>query len=448
MLQDQGPKDRDLEHLARVLLENAGLRFGRARTPALRRVLSARVEATGSGSAARYCAFVASRQPEAEAEISRLIEAVTVKETLFFRDAPQWQALQDHVLPELIRLSVLVGRPLRVWSAGCSTGEEPYTLAMILKEHFGSPRTRIHATDIDRTALEAAARGHYSARAVRRLDGRYLDRYFQASGTGYVVDESVRSMVEFEYLNLADPDPRSWAGHLTNLDLILCRNVIIYLARELSQQLLCRFSECLRDGGYLVLGHAETQCSSPLLDLVQYDNAFLHRKGARPTPTVSSALRESGSPPTAPSSTVAASQKPAEARCGPCDPLKLGEYYLDQEMTTEALSELHKAIARDPLSPAAYLLEGMSEKAQGAVERSIGHFRKVLYLDRDSVMGRYHLADSYRRLGNLASARREYVRLLGALGSGEEGAIVAYSGGMTRRTVFKLCSAALDALGK
>jgi chemotaxis protein methyltransferase CheR len=446
-VENQELTETEIGLFAHALLQKTGLRFEKTRKPVLERVLRARLKATATENVADYCRFLASDCPRSETEMNKLVNALTVKETYFFRDAPQWLALQDHVLPRLLSSSTAERRPLRIWSAGCSTGEEPYTLALILREHFGDAIAQIHATDIDGSALGAAIRGEYGARSVRRLDRRYLAAYFQVSGDRYVLDESVRKMVHFAYLNLADVDFRSREPCVRDLDLILCRNVIIYFPKELSHQLVARFSECLRDGGYLVLGHAETQYQMPDLRLEQYDNAFFCRKTGGDSPFNSPAAGcPSILPKKATTSTFHGKGKFPPAVLAEHDHLKLGERYLDQNRASEGFRELVKAVAQNPLSTQAHLVQGIWLKAQGEVKESVSRFKKVLYLDHECIMGRYHLADSYRRLGDVAGAHREYSRLLALLGSGSEEVVVDYSGGMTRGVVSDLCRAALAAL--
>ena len=268
----------DFELFGRTFLAMTGMRIDGTRRPVLARVLSSRLKLTDTESVAEYCQFVTEDQPESRAEIEALVKSLAIKETCFFRNEPQWEALREHILPELIAESAARQQPLRVWSAGCSTGEEPYTLALLLKEHFSSPWVQIHATDIDPSALEKAAQGEYSARSVRRMDRRYLDAYFHAEGERYVLDKAVRKMVRFSCLNLADAAALSSVPDMGELDLVLCRNVIMYFPRDLASQLLARIAESLREGGCLVLGHAEMMYHRPGLQIEQYGDAFFYRK--------------------------------------------------------------------------------------------------------------------------------------------------------------------------
>ena len=187
---------------------------------------------------------------------NRVIDALTTNETLFFRDFHPFETLRLHVLPELIEKRAAVRR-LTVWSAACSTGQEPYSLAMLLSEHFPQLEgwdVRITATDISPTVLAKAREGRYTKLEVNRgLPASYLIKYFQSDNKDWVLKEPLRKMVEFRELNLIG----SWAG-VGIFDLVFIRNVLIYMNSPTKMGILGNVRRHMADDGALLLGSAET----------------------------------------------------------------------------------------------------------------------------------------------------------------------------------------------
>ncbi len=186
-------------------------------------------------------------------ELSYLIDVMTTNKTSFFREPEHFKFLCDHVLPKL-RSS-----RLRFWTAACSSGEEPFSLAMLLKEHLPNADTRdvkILATDISMKMLEKARNGVYSEELVRdvpsRFSKKYFDKFSQNSINYYRVKDNVKAMVRLGWLNLMDPWPMKGPFHV-----IFCRNVMIYFDRPTQQRLINRLWELLDSGGYLFVGHSE-----------------------------------------------------------------------------------------------------------------------------------------------------------------------------------------------
>ena len=186
-----------------------------------------------------------------------VVDAMTTNETTFFRDVHPWSALEHHILPDLIERRASQ-RSLTVWSAACSTGQEPYSLAMLLASKFPSVladwRVRIVGTDLSPRVLELARHGSYSQLEVNRgLQAAMLVRFFEREGAQWRIREDLRRLVEFRELNLCT----AWAG-LPTADLILMRNVLIYFDLATKREVLGKVRRVLRDDGYLLLGTAET----------------------------------------------------------------------------------------------------------------------------------------------------------------------------------------------
>ena len=186
----------------------------------------------------------------------KVIEAMTTTETLFFRDAKPYEALRNAILPELVRMRG-GERRLQIWSSACSSGQEPYSLGMLMREHFpalAAWNVRVLATDISTEMLARSRVGRYSQLEVGRgLPSSYLAKYFDKAGCDWQIRDDVRKMVEFRELNLAGP----WAA-MVPTDLVMLRNVLIYFDVATKRQILARIRKTLRPGGYLMLGTAET----------------------------------------------------------------------------------------------------------------------------------------------------------------------------------------------
>lgn len=293
--------DDEFEVLRRVLEKVAGLVHDTTRRDSLNFSVMSRVDATGCSSVAAYLGLLAG--PKGELERQRLIDAVTIQETHFFRNPPQIRALRQHVLPELIRRCVTHDRPLTIWSAGCSTGEEPYSLAMLIREVLPMAtreHVRILGTDVSHRALELAATAQYGQRAVQMAEPVDLARWFTGVGENYLVRDDVRELVEFRRHNLVTEAPPFAPGEV---DLVLCRNVTIYFNRATTKALMSRFHTVLTDGGYLFLGHSETLWQmSDAFTLVPLGDAFVYRRDEPTQPAERRAVlperrTEEGDPP-------------------------------------------------------------------------------------------------------------------------------------------------------
>jgi chemotaxis protein methyltransferase CheR len=185
----------------------------------------------------------------------RVVEALTTNETFFFRDNHPFTALREDIIPKLIEQNPLAPT-LRIWSAACSTGQEPYSLAMLLTEHFPAKISNfdILATDIDTSALARAKDGTYKQHEMSRgLPAMYLAKYFQRKGPLWEVGPNIKRQIRFQQLNLATPWP-----NLGRFDLILLRNVLIYFGRQTKESILDRMSTLLTPRGALMLGAGES----------------------------------------------------------------------------------------------------------------------------------------------------------------------------------------------
>ncbi|HYO72216.1 MAG TPA: protein-glutamate O-methyltransferase CheR [Archangium sp.] len=222
----------------------------------------------------RYLRFDAQRR----AELETAIEALTTHETYFFREPRQLKAFSDEVLPQLERRNARTKR-LRVWSAGCSSGEEAYTVAMLLKDsgRFEGWDVEVHGTDISRRVLAAARQGEYGPSALRATPPDKVARYFVHVGPNRVrVRDDIRTWVSFGHHNLQEPDT---SLHISRPDVVFCRNVMIYFDMPARQRVLRLIYDKLVPGGYLLLGHSENLINlSADFELVHLRSDLVYRK--------------------------------------------------------------------------------------------------------------------------------------------------------------------------
>ena len=264
--------------LREFIRERSGLFFPEGRQNLLADQLLIRLKASRLESYDDYLALLLS--PAGKKELPRLYDAVTTWDTRFFRDPAQLDAFQNVVVPEALAARG-PSRALRVLSAGCSTGEEPYTIAILLREHAGRTGVAfpvdILGWDISAAAVEFAQRAVYSNHALRATPPAIREKYFTRLEQGqHALRDDVRSMVTITRVNLAN---RTALSTLADLDVIFCRNVVTYMDDGAKQCLLGQFRNGLRHGGTLFLGRAESLHDVATdLGLVQFDGALGYRK--------------------------------------------------------------------------------------------------------------------------------------------------------------------------
>jgi chemotaxis protein methyltransferase CheR len=267
-----------LQQLSSLLLERAGLKITPDGYHSLRLALSTRMPAVGIVNAEEYVKLLRS----AEDELRSLLPLVTVGHTEFFRDPKQFRALESRILPDALWRARRENRRVSIWSAGCATGEEPYSLAMVLAEQGALPiEVDLWATDLNLAAVEAARQGRFSARRVAGMHGDRRTRFFRPVEDGYEIVSSLKDYVRFDGQNLAVPvfekvKPES-------LDLILCRNVIIYFDLPTIRALMDRFLTALRPGALLLLGYSESLFKVyDRFEMVEMEGAFVYRRPVKP----------------------------------------------------------------------------------------------------------------------------------------------------------------------
>ena len=273
-------QDNGLVKLSQIIYEYCGLRFSE-RLYTLKEKVSKRVSELGL-THWEYCKYI----EKSPSEWDVLVELLTINETYFYREENQLNECCSYVLSLMMRENR--NRPIRIWSAACSSGEEPYSLAMLIQEtgKFLPGSVEIIATDIDKMVLQKAKKGwyHHGSFAFRRTPEHLLKKYFLNEASGYQIHPSIQKMVQFQYLNLLDQDNISQLGEV---DIIFCRNVLIYFDHETTKQVIRSLHQNLAAGGYLFLGHAESITDMTLgFKKVDSEKTFYYRKESDQNETV------------------------------------------------------------------------------------------------------------------------------------------------------------------
>lgn len=238
-----------------LIYSECGVSIGAEKRTFLESRLRRRMDELGIRSGYEYYCLVKHSQGRSQ-ELPSLLDTLMICETSFFRNQPQFDLLRDVVLPEIVEKKERAGtRLIRVWSAGCSTGQEPYSAVIAMLESLRDPESwtlRVFASDLSFTALERAQGGLYREDQLKGIEATSASKYFRQENGHFAVSDAVKRRVIFDYHNLKHDNG------LRNLDMIFCRNVMIYFDSEEQRRLVTRFGNCLVPGGYLFLGHAES----------------------------------------------------------------------------------------------------------------------------------------------------------------------------------------------
>ena len=274
------PLEEDVFRLLRELIRDfCGIYFDDDMRYLLEKRLSRRVQYHHFNKFRDYFRYLLYDRNRDE-ELASIVDILTVNETYFFREQNQLRAFSEEVLPEL-KLANREGKRLRIWSAGCSTGEEPYTIAMLILEKglLYNWDIEIVGSDINQRVLQVARSGAYRKNSFRTTDQYFLRKYFREEDSLFRISDTVKQYVNFNHLNLLDPFKIKLVG---TVDIIFCRNVLIYFDHESRKKVVDMFRERLVDGGYLLLGHAESLINlSTAFTLRHYKYDMVYQKPIR-----------------------------------------------------------------------------------------------------------------------------------------------------------------------
>jgi chemotaxis protein methyltransferase CheR len=492
----------DVERFRVAIARRLGLQIDSTKSGMLEELLRRRADAIAvAGDIELYLRELESRP--SKQEIAALAGELTVPETYFFRHIEQYRAFTEIVLPA--RIARRNGsRRLRILSAGCATGEEPYTLAMSVLDAYEHAAVELFilGVDLNPANLERARRGRYSRWSLRETPESDRARWFQTDGREFTLDPVIRQAVRFEQHNLVDDDPRLWGNE--PYDVVFCRNVLMYFAPEQAQAVVRRFARLLDAGGFLFLGHAETLRGISNDFHLRHTHAtfYYERKDASearlpldgaagaqwPTcePLVaateaantwvdairlaSERIRELTAAPRT-TETARDSRPFLPADLGAIVDLMRAEQFAEALARVEALpvepgrdpdawllravllahnGDLTRAeeagralIAIDDLSAAAHYLLALCREGAGDPEAARHHDQVAAYLDPVFAMPRLHLGLLARRAGDLDTARFELEHALVLLRAEDPARVLLFGGGFSREALVALCRAEL-----
>ncbi|MDD5035087.1 MAG: hypothetical protein PHE55_10040 [Methylococcaceae bacterium] len=407
-------EDELLTRIKALISAQTGLRVREQDDEALRRIIGQRMQSLKLSSPKEYCQFLAA-DTNGKQEQEALTILLTPGETYFFRDAGQFALLKDEILPELIERRQSK-RSLRIWSAACSSGEEAYSLAMLLDELMADVSQwdiLLLGSDINPQAIARAKRGIYTEWSFRRLDEESRHQYFHRRDETWELDRRIRDRVKFRTGNLlADQFPDFGTG-LYEMDLILCRNVFIYLTPAVVSAITDKLTETLAEGGYLITSHGELH-AHPLEKLRSrvFPQSIVYQKVSTPPPpsilVPAHAARDTVKPP----------PEPRPARPAPMPRLPSTEMkdrsaelqnawrYANQGQRELALKCCSEMIAKNPLDAEPYYLSALLAQENGNIAEAKSLLKKVIYLDPFLIAAYLELGDYYERENNSTMARK------------------------------------------
>jgi chemotaxis protein methyltransferase CheR len=470
------PVATDVQRFRELVEAALGLHFDDGAVGNLQRVLTNRLAVRGQD-CEDYLVHLADRRG-AGAEIAALAAELTVGETYFLRHLEQFQALTGTVVPELLRTPR--PGPLRLLSAGCSTGEEAYSLAIALRERGVTAAVSILGVDVSPVSIARARSGVYNEWSLRSVPPDVRRRWFTVTGSNVVVHPEIQAAVRFERCNFAEDDAVLWRPG--SFDVIFCRNVIMYFAPALMSRIVARFARSLIPGGYLFLGSAETlRGLSTDFGLCESDGTFYYRRTTGP-------LAEEVAVTTSAVRAAPAAGEPAATRTSPTGSI-LEPGQLDavlelfgRERFAEALSVMdalpapaeadpevlllraallahsgrlsaaeqacHRLLEIDRRSAGAHVLLAMCREGEQDLPAAVAHCRTAITFDPAFAMPHVHLGRLAVRMGDRGTAQRQYATSARLLPAETGRRILIFGGGFDREALISLCRAQGAAAGE
>ena len=434
-----------LEEVTALVAQGMGLDLSTARSADLVRELALAAKEEGCADVGQYVRGL-TRQPLCPRQIETLASHLTVGETYFWREPASFELLEREILPPLLASRSAGPRTLRLWTAGCCTGEEAYSLAMsCLRAVPDLPawNVAILATDINPRFLAKARAGVYSDWSFRGAPAWLHDRFFRPASDGRLaIEPAAQRLVEFAYLNLARDTYPSLHNHTHAVDVIFCRNVLMYFTAELQQRVVASFHDCLVDGGYLVVSPAEAEASHfPQFVVENQGECIVFRKSA----AVAIAPQPEAVPlPDEPVESVTPTPEVPPAPVPALAALARARSEANQGCLAEALQWCQRATAEDRTNPATYFLAAAIHLELGQLPEALAALRRVLFLDPDSALAHHALGGVYRRLGRDRDFRRHLAVALRLLEAKDPNDLVPGSDGMTCGRFAESVRAALE----
>ncbi len=464
-----------LSRLSALLTTQMGLYYPEKRWGDLERGMTAAAPALGLGNT-ESCVHQLLSASLTRRQIEILACHLTVGETYFFREKKSFSVLEESIFPELMRACAHANRQLRIWSAGCCTGEEPYSIAMLLDRligHTGEWNATILATDINPLFLQKAAAGLYSEWSFRDMPVWLRERYFKRRKNGqFEISPHIRKRVTFSYLNLAEDAYPSLTNGTNAMDVIFCRNVLMYFNPEWVRKIGQGFHRSLLDGGWFIVSPVEISNNLfPQFTAVPFPGSVLYRKNegtgqingpdsainvaeySTPMPdslpnvlhTPTQALSAVANEPVQPeknqqAGSHAASHEAFDALC------RMARSYANLGELAEAVKWCEKAIAANKLKPAAHYLLATIYQELGQSETAMQSLMRTLYLDPDFVLAHFALGNLCLSLGRRREAERHFDNALSLLTPRPQDEFLPESDGMTAGRLTEIITSARSSL--
>jgi chemotaxis protein methyltransferase CheR len=430
-----------MDQVSEAVLQLTGLHFPPSRADDLERGVCRAMDAAGVHDPARFLGLLRTDP----LLLDGVVAEITVGESYFFRDPAQLEVIRRRILPSLRERGPDV--TLRAWSAGCASGAEPYTLGMLLHEEGMLAGARILATDISRPALARALAARYTKWSLRATSPDRRARYFQKTGGDWEVVPEIRRRVTFGYLNLATDTYPTLAGGAWGMDLILCRNVLIYFRRDAIRPVVEHLARCLAPGGWLVMGAADPPAPDDLtLDVVSTDAGLAYRNAGGTGGSGDVRSGPAATPPLVPA------PEPLGADAGPgAAPIIVGtggpalpgvatpdtargwasrvRDFASQGQVDEAGRHCARGLELHPADAELLCLRAYLLGASGSTQEAAQCARRALYVDRNLAVGHLILGSCLHRLGDRAGARRSFRNALALLDAMDPEEVVPASDG-------------------
>lgn len=471
----QGIPDTVLARLSAVLTAVMGLRFPQERWRNLEMGIESAAREFGFEDTASCIDWLMTSNLTRR-QVETLASFLTVGETYFFRDSRTLEIFEREILPDLIRLRRAGERRLRIWSAGCSSGEEPYSIAVLLHRtlpDLAQWQITILATDINTASLRKGMDGVYGAWSFRGTPPWFRELYFRPVGAGrYEIAPQIRRMVSFAYLNLAEEAYPSLASNTNAMDVIFCRNVLMYFAPHLAQAVVGRLHRSLVENGWLIVSPAEVSRTlyAPFQEVYFAGSTVYRKEGeARLPPATAEAALPAA--PAIPSAAGGAAPGPSRYQLAvslyrrghypeacalltkPCSRGEgtLAEFSLlvrsnaNQGSLSDALRWCEAALRMEKLDAELYCLRAAILQEQGEIGGARASLERALFLDPTLVLA--HVSLGYLALwgGKGDQARRHFQNALRLIASAADGDILPGSEGMTagrlRETILRMTAA-------
>jgi chemotaxis protein methyltransferase CheR len=436
--------DPGFPRVKRLIIERTGLAYFEEKDEDLSGRIRRRLTALGLSDCASYLRVLGDGTVN-EREMDALIAELTIGETYFFRQMAHFDALREIVFPDLIGRKAALRR-LRIWSAGCATGPEAYSLAMLLRTAFADRiagwSVSILGTDINRAFLASAREARYSEWAFRECPLEMKQRCFRREGKQWVLRPEFKEGVSFEHHNLATG---SFAPP-GRFDLIVCRNVTIYLGPAVIQATADRFHECLTEGGWLLVGHAEPSPATyrafrrhPHAEVTLYQKA---ESGAEPQGFI-----ELPAVPALPVVPAPAAPRPPRARPAAA-PIGLDEVrrLADRGEWRAAAAGCRALLKTDSLSAAAHFTYGLIQEQTGALAGAERSLRQAIYLQRNFALAHHHLGVCLQRNRRPKQARRAFENVLDLLKDTPGAEVLEHGDGITAAELKELARMNMEVL--